>query len=228
MAADAEIENILPFHIGLFELLGACARCDGGINAQELQQLERIAGQLKLSSAEKSAALNASHAFDGSGAVLKSRIFYFYWAHRLDKAKITRAMDALIGLATCDGPLNCNEEYFFQAVLLGFGLDNHAFKKLLKSHTKQHETESRAKQEGPKQEAPRARANFSLAEALEILGCASSASISEVKRAYRKAVKHCHPDRMHTRDESELQKGLTRKRFLEVQAAYEIAVSQLR
>ena len=53
----------------------------------------------------------------------------------------------------------------------------------------------------------------------KILGVSESASMSEIKKAYRKLVKIHHPDRFH--NSSEEQKNIAKAKFISIQKAYE-------
>jgi DnaJ-domain-containing protein 1 len=72
---------------------------------------------------------------------------------------------------------------------------------------------------------PTARATTRASSPRDVLGVAADASLADVRRAWRAAVKRWHPDRIPTRDPVVIAES--ERRFRELRAAYESLVAEL-
>lgn len=222
-------EPPIPFHLGLFELLGLCAMADGDLNTHEIGELERIAVRLALSEEDKAAALEALRNVPTGPAILKGRIFRFYWSFRMQPDKIEQALEETLRLALVDGPLNVHEEHIIEALLKGVGGSPHKFSILKERLMIERFGPPKKKGKGARAVAgPPPERTREVREALEILGCRESAKLSEVKSNYKKLVKRCHPDRMDQRKMSEDDKMRARREYMKIQGAYDLLIKALR
>jgi hypothetical protein len=77
----------------------------------------------------------------------------------------------------------------------------------------------------PQDDAPRARASPPPSPRHEILGLASGATLADVRRAWRAAVKRWHPDRIPSQDPVVVEEA--HRRFGEIRVAYESLVAEM-
>jgi DnaJ-domain-containing protein 1 len=213
----------LRFEEALATLLGYLAVCDSPLKESEREGFRKLlSGAKPFRFAEStSPILEAFDKASQSYSPLPTKlVFEFYWSNRLEKERLWLALEAMVRLAVCDGPINSLETEFLETVVRGFGLSSKEFY-LLRDRvlgTTNGKTSQRSSPP-PRRFAPQ---TMDRAEALKILGCNNSATLQEIKRAYRSKAKECHYDKIVHKLRSPESLSDASEKFLLIQRAYEL------
>lgn len=126
-----------------------------------------------------------------------------------------KMINFLAGIAAYDGGINDDEQRYLLALMSKLRLDLSDFEpvyqeKITRKNERRYQAESGISQ---------------IDSFYSVLGLEKSASIEEVKAAYRRLVKLTHPDRF-AKESPEIQKQMSEK-FREIQTAYESLITKL-
>ncbi|WP_300664940.1 DnaJ domain-containing protein [Fluviicola sp.] len=138
------------------------------------------------------------------------------WSNQhLSEALRIKMINFLAGIAAYDGGINEDEQRYLLALMSKLGLKLNNFdavyrEKITRKNEQRYQTRPNASQ---------------MDLFYSVLGLEKSASMEEVKAAYRRLVKLTHPDRF-AKESPEVQKQMSEK-FREIQAAYESLTSKL-
>ncbi|MDX2361952.1 MAG: DnaJ domain-containing protein [Crocinitomicaceae bacterium] len=136
---------------------------------------------------------------------------------KLSSRQRLQVMYFLAGLAYVDGFMNARERKVFVELKELLEISEKDYRSILGMHEQRREREENHQRKKKEPSAYRKKSNIKLS--CEVLGIAESASMDEIKKAYRTLVKLHHPDRYAT--ESVAQQKIAEERFLEIQKAYE-------
>ncbi|OFZ07981.1 MAG: hypothetical protein A3D92_14370 [Bacteroidetes bacterium RIFCSPHIGHO2_02_FULL_44_7] len=117
----------------------------------------------------------------------------------------------MVGLCFVDGSLNAREYALLNETVEILGISPKDYQSILSMYQQRHQR----REEPQKQTRPSA-----IRLSSQILGVAESASLDEIKKAYRSMAKLHHPDLFAT--EGPEQQRIAQERFVEIQTAYEI------
>ncbi len=204
------------FFENTFLLLGYIAKSDGRVSKIEIEHTEQIFHRLGLNSEQRQAAINlfqkgAAPGFDPSASVTKFR------EHTQRSVKLTQTlMTMLCTLALSDDHIDSAELEALQYIgkLLGLGETN--VNLLLRM------VQAQARVEGDYASSRQYSEDVSdLDNAYAALGILSSASDSEVKKAYRKLMSQNHPDKLIAKGVPEHMVKLATEKTQSIQTAYE-------
>ena len=128
----------------------------------------------------------------------------------------------LAGLSTVDGSMNPKEKRYLKQLADLLDLSRKDFDSIMAMYSKYEDAyHDQFKQE--RRRAPsKPKSQYKREKAAKILGIALSASVDEIKKAYRSLAKVHHPDRFAT--ESESQQNIAKERFVKIQLAYELLI----
>lgn len=116
-----------------------------------------------------------------------------------------------VGLCFVDGSMNAREYALLNEMAEVLDISPKDYQSILSMYQQRHQ-----RKEEPKREAGPSAIRLSC----QILGVAESASLDEIKKAYRSMAKLHHPDLFAT--EGPEQQRIAQERFVEIQRAYEI------
>lgn len=127
----------------------------------------------------------------------------------------------LAGLSTVDGSMNPKEKQYLKQLSDLLGLTKKDFDSIMAMYSKfENAYHDQFKQ---RRRAPsKPRSQYKREKASEILGVSLSASVDEIKKAYRSLAKVHHPDRFAT--QSQGQQNIAKERFVKIQLAYELMI----
>jgi DnaJ like chaperone protein len=212
--SGANIEQ--AFFKATFLFLGHLAKADGRVSQKEIAATETIMQRLYLNQEQK---ILARELFR------KGRDQSFSYHASLNKIapyRLTRHMQAFISslmeLAYADGDPTPNQRTVLEGICEQLGLPrsnffDFAYRKTGQGHQRYH---SQHPHNGP---------HFNQ-NPFRLLGIASNAKTSEVRKAYRRAISKSHPDKLTAKGASpeELRKATNRTQ--EIRAAYEQILEQ--
>jgi DnaJ like chaperone protein len=126
-------------------------------------------------------------------------------------------LQILSEVANADGDFSQQEEEVLRSIAKQLGLEAHFFTE------KKGGTGARADHDKSERGYRYSREGKN-ARYYRVLGCPADASVQQVKKAYRKLVFECHPDRLIAKGMPQEFVEVARERFLKVQEAYEAVV----
>lgn len=137
------------------------------------------------------------------------------------EAEKRELFEFLFELAVLDGRMGEREQLELKVFCKDMQLSESVFtERLEKFH---QAAEEQAQQEQQRKKGAEIKintdSNYLINKYLFILGLSDAFTLAELKKAYRKWVKICHPDML--KDGSPQEKSASAKRFLEIQEAYE-------
>lgn len=205
-----------PVIASMMALSAMIAKSDGSVTKDEIHFIKQfIAGHFGMSASE----LNSyAEAFDyGKGHPEHYQIFTqvvkTYYGHRRD---IILALAYLfIGIAMQGGDTNTAKENMTRQILLDLGISAYEYQAIRAAFT----GESYGYQGGGN---PSMQSREDLVKKYsEVLGVSPDASLSEIKKAYRKLVKEYHPDKLASGSVPEDYIAFANQKIRDINEAYE-------
>lgn len=204
-----------PVIASIMALSAMIAKSDGNVTKDEIHFIKRfIVSHFGMSTSE----LNGyAEAFDyGKEHPKEYQIFTqvvkAYYGHRPD---IILAIAYLfIGLAMQEGTTNTAKDNMTRQILLDLGISEHQYQAIKASFT----GESYGYQGG--NVGTQSREDL-VKKYSEVLGVSPDASLSEIKKAYRKLVKEYHPDKLASGSVPEEYIAFANQKIRDINEAYE-------
>jgi DnaJ like chaperone protein len=196
--ASRNEERQTVFFVTTFSALGKIAMADGEVTADERalfrDHARRILG------GDPGAQQFAGRIFDQasmSSSGFDELIRQFYSVFADDRTMLNGLVDILFRMAMADRHLHAAEEELLKRAARIFGFSDTEYEALRRRH------------------AGSGRDSYA------ILGCSSASSDDEIKKAYRILVRENHPDRIIGKGLPEEFQEMARKRFIEIQEAWD-------
>jgi DnaJ like chaperone protein len=205
----------------LFGLAGAIAKSDGRVSEQEIAAAENLMARMQLTPQQRAEAIARFTAgkqdnFPAHLAIADLKT----WAHgRRDLAFLL--LDLLLDIVYAEGPLAASKFQLVRKLCWSLNVHERELAALAAMRGYAYAAAGGAGAGGPgaRRDAPRAPPPPVGRDPYAVLGLESSASVSEVKRAYRKLMSRHHPDKLG--DVPEELKRRAEDRAREINAAYE-------
>jgi DnaJ like chaperone protein len=206
----SHIEVQQVFFEATFSVMGSVAKADGRVSEEEISLARQIMARMGLSEQSRLEAIRLFTAGKQADFPLEATLTRFHhvtqWARNLRQIFLEIQLLA----AYADGVLNPKERTLLLHICDHLGFSYTDFERLDAMH--------RAEQHAA--HAGRA-AGVSLDDAYAILNIQSSASDSEVKRAYRRLMSQHHPDKLVAKGLPEEMMKLAEEKTHEIRTAYE-------
>ena len=217
----AEIQQV--FFKTVFSLLGHVAKADGHVSSEEILAARNVMQQMRLDEAQSKRAIG----FFTEGKQVE---FYpdrcieeFRKISHHNRALSQMLMEILIFEALADGKLDRAEEKILLSISEQIGYSVQDYQRLVQMVMgQQHFHQSGSGQAHYQQQS----SEDALKEAYAVLGVDSSASDSEVKKAYRRQMNEHHPDKLVSKGMPEEMVKMATEKTQEIKAAYELIVSK--
>lgn len=217
----------------LFRLAGRLCKCDGPVVREEIASLEKFLGTLSgLSEKARSVAIEEFRSGKEratSYEKIRNDAFDLYWLHRGRRNSLGEIFRLYLRVAMSDGALNESEEVVLEMISQGFGLGlkettlikNSVIREFWSEHKEYYRKASEERKKTEQRLADQARAWIRSSD-FTALGLTPEASLDQIKRAYRRLVKECHPDMLQQRGTlSNHDQKEAARRFHEIQTAYD-------
>lgn len=172
----------VDIRIPIVAMLGKAAKCDGRVTKQEITYMDSFFEDLELDSTQRKRYIDVFN-----NAKNDKSFDIFYCAKKIDSClKNTEEgirIRVFIYVTLCkmmlaDGQISAEEDKILRSIPQHLGLPNEIYFRFF---------EINSSNDLHKQQ-------ISLDECYKILGCSSSASNDEIKRAYKKQIRSYHPD----------------------------------
>jgi DnaJ like chaperone protein len=186
------------FFLTSFSLLGKMAQADGRVSADEEKYFSQlIASQVGGNEQTRQFAMEVFRQSIQSAESFENIASQFYENFRSDYNLLQTMLELLIRMAAADGSIHRSEENLIKKAKALFAISDSDYNRIRNRYI---------------QPSDRYYA---------VLGLTKSASIEEIKGAYKRMVKEFHPDTAVSQGLPEEYLDFAKKRFIEIQEAYE-------
>ena len=196
-----------------FSVMDALAKADRVVTRDEIRVAERLFDRLHLSAEQREAAKAAFNRGKAPDFDLDGAVDAFARIARGRAILVQIFLQVQLMAITADGKLHPAEHAMLVRIARRLGLTE--------ADLRQLEALLRAAGTGPSAAGappPRQR----LDDAYAALGITSSASVAEIKRAYRRLMSQNHPDKLAARGLPESMRAIAEERTREINAAYDL------
>jgi DnaJ like chaperone protein len=223
---SAEVESAeqyraqMAFFTATFAVMGHIAKVDGRVNEAEIAAARRIMQRLDLNEDMRKTAMRLFTEGKQADFRLGEVLEQFHRECRSHLSLTRMFIEIQLEAALADGRLQPTEEHALLQVCerLRFSrFEFHTLKALLEAQLRSGgawRTERARAQASP-------REAFSLNEAYAILGVDASSGNDDIRRAYRRLLSQCHPDKLAAQGASEEKIRLANEKTRQLRKAWE-------
>ncbi|MBI9096907.1 MAG: co-chaperone DjlA [Spirochaetaceae bacterium] len=212
------------FFISLFSMLGKMAKADGQVSDSEMNTVRQfMLRDLNLDPQLQSQAMIIFNNALNSSESFEQYAQQFYIRFRNRPQFIELMLDALIRVAYADNQLHPAEQHLLESAVRIFRVPSYTFESIKNRYSAGNRYRSSSSSGSSGNSGSSYSSYGSSASHLNyaVLGCTSSSSDSEVKKAYRKKVSEFHPDKIAAKGLPEEFSKFANDKFREIQEAYE-------
>ncbi|CBL45669.1 DnaJ-like protein DjlA [gamma proteobacterium HdN1] len=215
---DQKIQQ--AFFQAIFVCLGRVAKCDGTVVAGEIEWARAVMDRMGLNSEKRNEAANLFERGKGWDYDVFADLKRLREACGRRSALSAIFMEMLVQGALVDGQLNPREWATLQNIAATLNVSRESLERMVRAadafHAWSHHRGDRGDRyqgAGPTRDA--------LQDAYAILGIRNTASLVDVKRAWRRQMSKHHPDKLAAKGLPEEMKPLATEKTQAIQAAYE-------
>ena len=178
----------MDIFIPVVAMLGKAAKCDGRVSKQEITYMNSLFEDWELDSTQRKRYIDVFN-----NAKNDKSFDIFYCARKINSClenteeglnlRIT-IYAGLCEMMLADGEISAEEDKILRLIPQDLGLPNEIYSRFFENNSS---NDSHMQQ-------------VSLDECYKILGCSSSASNDEIKRAYKKQIRSYHPDMIASKE----------------------------
>ncbi|TGN38699.1 DnaJ domain-containing protein [Marinobacter confluentis] len=196
----------------LFFFLGYIAKSSGRVTEKDIGFAETLMRALRLSQRQRRKAIKQFQRGKGVDTIPRSRALRLRISHRLWPSPSLRVAICLCHAAQLFGRPDKHRRYRCEDAVVQMGLPVAISDDVLESYaSKIWITEPEAQPKPTTYE-----------QALQVLGVTRRDSRTDIKRAYRKRVSECHPDKLAQQNLSPAELSRAKDRLLKYQQAWEL------
>ena len=199
------------FYRAVFAVMGHIAKADGQVSQSEIAMAEEVMRQMSLTGERRKMAIDffnegkqADFSLDDILAELRQVLLFQPNLKRM-------FLEIELFAAYADGEIQADEARVLSAITHALGFSDAEYQQLENMVKAHYHGGANAAQQGP-----------SLEDAYATLGIRSSASDSEVKKAYRRLMSQHHPDKLVSKGLPEEMIKVAEQRTHEIKAAYDV------
>lgn len=197
-----------------FAVMGAVCKADGVVTQDEIDVAEALFTRLRLSPEQREKAKAAFSRGKAPDFDLDAELDNFLSMTRGQSTLLQMFLQVQVSAIAADGTVDDAEHDMLVRIARRLGLPD--------SQVEQLEAMLRGAQRGGSGTAGGATTEKQLEDAYKVLGVSSSASDSEIKKAYRKLMSENHPDKLAGRGMPESMREMAEEKTREVSNAYDL------
>ncbi|WP_426414699.1 co-chaperone DjlA [Aestuariirhabdus sp. LZHN29] len=206
------------FFNATFKVMGKLAKADGRVSESEIQLASELMNHMRLTDEQRQAAIRLFNEGKREGADISAELAAL-GASAGGSSLIQMFFELQLQAAYADGSLSEAELEVLLDACSALNLSRFAFELIHQRFQAQRAFHSRSRQHAG---GPRVDPQQEIRSAYAVLGVQSSASDSELKRAYRKLMSQHHPDKLVAKGLPKEMMEVAKEKAQEIQAAYEV------
>ncbi len=233
------------FFTATFSIMGHLAKADGHVQPDEIVEAQRIMAQLDLSEALRKEAIQLFNKGKQPGFNVDQVLEALFEKCRSHKDLLRFFIEIQLGAALSDGALQPEEKRVLLHICECLHFSPQEFERLwaqqwasqafhqwysggFQQQSRQYggyQQQHRSYQGGSSRgghHASHGPSGFSLQDAYGVLGVSESASVSDIKKAYRKLMNQHHPDKLASRGLPEGMMKMAKEKVLQIRSAYDL------
>lgn len=215
----------MAFFTATFSVMGHVAKVDGRVSEREIAMAEQLIRQMQLDATQRSAAIKLFNSGKQPGFPLNDVLDEFRRECHHRRTLIQMFLEIQIQAALADGKLDNVEGRALRGIAERLGFSGVAFQQLLDMIQGGGWGRARGYQ---RQGAARPEGEIELATAYRTLGVSTSATDSEVKKAYRRLMNQHHPDKLVAKGLPEEMVKLATEKTQTIRTAYDRIITARR
>ncbi len=230
------------FFKAVFLVMGHLAKADGPISVDEIRAAKSIMSRLELNETLKKEAMHLFNVGKSPDFVLDNALLNFYQVCHRYSDLVWFFMEIQLEIALVDGALNAAEKQVLLSICQKLHFSSQEFERLWarqwasqsfhqwfsgqfdpNAQTGKYHTYSKENTYSHSQQRQSYTASRStLEDAYGVLGVASTASVAEIKKAYRRLMNQHHPDKLASRGLPEGMIKMAKEKTQQITAAYDL------
>lgn len=208
------------FFVSLFSMLGKMAKADGMVSDSEMNAIKHfMVRDLNLDPQLQSQAMLIFNNSLSSPESFEQYAQQFYMRFRNRPQFIELMLDALIRVAYADSKVHPAEQHLLESAVRIFRVTSYTFESIKNRYASGGNSSGGGSSYSNSSYGSYSSGSSQLNYA--VLGCSSSSSDAEVKKAYRKKVSEFHPDKIAAKGLPDEFSKFANEKFREIQEAYE-------
>lgn len=216
------------FFRATFLVMGRVAKADGRVSENEINAARSIMNTLRLTEAQRRLAIELFNEGKNATTDIDSALRDF---RRAPGARTLMPMfiEIQLSAAYADGALSAAELQLFNRICEMLDISAEAFNQIHRRfraqqdyHRSQHSYQQRSNGSQQGQQRASGFGKTPVQMAYDVLGVKSSASDSDVKKAWRKLMSENHPDKLVAKGLPEEMMEVAKQKTQEIQAAYDL------
>lgn len=196
----------------LFFFLGYIAKADGRVSEQDIRFAENLIASLRLSKRQRRKAISSFQKGKASETLPPLSGLTLRLSHRISPAPALKIAICLCHAAQLGGRPGKPRRYRCEDTVDQIGMPVTISEDIFDSYA--------TRMWGDISDAPSKPIN--LEQACALLGVTRRDPVATIKRAYRKKVSECHPDKLEQQELSAAERALAKERLLSYQQAWEL------
>ncbi|VAW65278.1 hypothetical protein MNBD_GAMMA10-2865 [hydrothermal vent metagenome] len=188
----------MAFFIATFTALGHVSKCNGRVEAAEIELASKVMAHLKLSTEQKQLAIRLFNEGKHTDFALDTLLWRFkrQCHHRVSVLQVF--VEIQLQMAYADAGMDEQEEKLIKRMCKRLDVSSSIYTRI-ERRVRAEKQATQQKQVSPSQKA------MSLSDACEVLGVSRWAKREQVKKAYRSMMSRHHPDKLQARGVSEVE-----------------------
>ncbi len=205
------------FFTATFSVMGAVAKADGRVSADEIALAKSVMDEMELNSQMRQTAINLFNQGKEESFPLSEVLSQFRAECHRRNTLLQMFIEIQLQAAYADGRLDSAEELLLLDICKVLGIPEFAFRRL----ERMIQAERNFQQSGRGRAGRVQAAAPSLDDAYAILNVSADESDAEVKKAYRRLLSQHHPDKLVSKGLPEEMMKLASQKTHEIRQAYE-------
>lgn len=201
------------FFRATFQVMGHLAKADGRVSEEEIRAARSMMSELRLGEREVKLAIELFTQGKAADFPLDETLRQLYWTCRSRPDLCRMFVQIQVQAALWGGGLNAAARKVLTRVCAALNVSAYELVQM--------EALLRMQQSARQSQQTRASVDR-VAQAYAVLGVSSSASDSEVTKAYRRLMNQNHPDKLHAKGLPESMMKVAEEKTRQIRAAYEV------